>query len=95
VHFQNGNNTGSGVIEMMAALSQERRDQPKDLNYFWHELNMAQKFSVAELQRFGYELAFVRRSPSFSMAVLRAGDRIAAVDQDGQIDTEPKVIIRH
>jgi hypothetical protein len=27
--------------------------------------------------------------------VLRAGDRIAAVDQDGQIDTEPKVVIRH
>ncbi len=80
---------------MMAALSDDRRDQPKDLNYFWNELNMAQKFSVAELQRFGYELAFVRRSPSFSMAVLRAGDRIAAVDQDGQIDTEPKVVIRH
>ncbi len=56
---------------------------------------MAQKFSVAELQRFGYELAFVRRSINFSLAVLTAGDRIAAVDQDGQIDTEPKVIIRH
>jgi hypothetical protein len=79
----------------MAALAQERREVTKDLNYFWNELNMAQKFSVAELQRFGYELAFVRRSINFSLAVLTAGDRIAAVDQDGQIDTEPKVIIRH
>jgi hypothetical protein len=79
----------------MAALAQERREVTKDINYFWNTLNMAQKFSVAELQRFGYELAFVRRSSTFSLAVLKAGDRIAAVDQDGQIDTEPKVIIRH
>lgn len=56
---------------------------------------MAQKFSVAELQRFGYELEFVRRSPSFSLAVLRSGGRIAAVDEDGQIDTEPKIVFRN
>lgn len=79
----------------MAALAQDRRDITKDIHYFWNELNMAQKFSVAELQRFGYELAFVRRSNNSSLAVLKAGDRIAAVDQDGQIDTEPQVIIRH
>ena len=79
----------------MAAVAQDRRAFPKDADYFWQQLNMAQKFSVAELQRFGYDWEFVRKSPSFSLAVLRAGDRFAAVDQDGQIDTEPKIVFRH
>ena len=79
----------------MAAVAQDRRAFPKDADYFWQQLNMAQKFSVAELQRFGYDLEFVRKSPSFSLAVLRAGIRFAAVDQDGQIDTEPKIVFRH
>lgn len=82
----------------MVAVMEDRRTEgcdDKDMNYFWDQLNMAQKFSVAELQRFGYELEFVRRSPSFSMAVLRSGGRVAAVDQDGQIDTAPKINFRH
>lgn len=78
----------------MVAVAEDRRADEKDLNYFWDRLNIAQKFSVSELQRFGYELAFVRRSPSFSMAVLRSGERLAAVDQDGQIDTTPSIAFR-
>lgn len=81
----------------MVAVLEDRRAESdeKDMHYFWSQLNMAQKFSVAELQRFGYELEFVRRSPSFSLAVLRSGGRIAAVDEDGQIDTEPKIVFRN
>ena len=78
----------------MVAVAEDRRADERDLNYFWDRLNTAQKFSVSELQRFGYELAFVRRSPSFSMAVLRSGERLAAVDQDGQIDTTPTISFR-
>ena len=81
----------------MVAVVEDRRAETdeKDMHYFWSQLNMAQKFSVAELQRFGYELEFVRRSPSFSLAVLRSGGRIASVDEDGQIDTEPKIQFRN
>jgi hypothetical protein len=81
----------------MVAVLEDRRAESdeKDMHYFWSQLNMAQKFSVAELQRFGYELEFVRRSPSFSLAVLRSGGRFAAVDEDGQIDTEPKIVFRN
>ncbi len=78
----------------MVAVAEDRRADEKNLNYFWDRLNIAQKFSVSELQRFGYELAFVRRSPSFSMAVLRSGERLAAVDEDGQIDTAPSIAFR-
>ncbi len=78
----------------MVAVAEDRRADAKDLNYFWDRLSVAQKFSVSELQRFGYELAFVRRSPSFSLAVLKSGDRLAAVDLEGQIDTAPSIALR-
>ncbi|MCH8536144.1 MAG: hypothetical protein LAT66_00110 [Alkalimonas sp.] len=73
----------------------ERRQSTREMQQFWDELNLAQKFSVAELQRYGYELAFVRHATTGSLAVLRAGQRFAAIDQDGEIDTEPKITIRH
>ncbi len=79
----------------MVAVTEDRRADEKNLDYFWDRLNVAQKFSVSELQRFGYELAFVRRSPSFSMAVLKSGERLAAVDQDGQIDAAPSIALRN
>ncbi|KKO44567.1 hypothetical protein WG68_14810 [Arsukibacterium ikkense] len=76
-------------------MIQERRQTDKDMHYFWEELNLAQKFSVAELQRFGYELWFVRQQHEQKMAVLIAGNKMAAIDNEGQIDTEPNVILRH
>lgn len=76
-------------------MIQERRQTDKDMHYFWEELNLAQKFSVAELQRFGYELWFVRQYDEQKLAVLIAGNKMAAIDNDGQIDTEPTVILRH
>ncbi|WP_372625732.1 hypothetical protein [Arsukibacterium sp.] len=76
-------------------MIQERRQTDKDMHYFWEELNLAQKFSVAELQRFGYELRFVRQQDNQKIAVLFAGNKMAAIDNEGQINTEPKVILRH
>ncbi|KKO45324.1 hypothetical protein WG68_11410 [Arsukibacterium ikkense] len=73
----------------------ERRQSTREIQPFWDELNLAQKFSVAELQHFGYQLAFVRHTPAGNLAVLRAGDRFAAIDQEGEIDTAPNITIRH
>ncbi|MEE2025548.1 hypothetical protein [Alkalimonas mucilaginosa] len=73
----------------------ERRQSNRETQQIWDELNLAQKFSVAELQRYGYQLAFVRHSTTGNLAVLLAGNRIAAIDQDGEIDTEPKITVRH
>lgn len=76
-------------------MIQERRQTDKDIHHFWEKLNLAQKFSVAELQRYGYELKFVRQENNKKTAVLFAGRRMAAIDDDGQIDTEPSVVMRH
>ena len=76
-------------------MIQERRQTDKDMHYFWEELNLAQKFSVAELQRFGYELRFVRQHNNYKIAVLFAGNKMAAIDNEGQINIDPKVTLRH
>ncbi|MAD76450.1 MAG: hypothetical protein CML20_16960 [Rheinheimera sp.] len=76
-------------------MIQERRQTDKDMHYFWEELNLAQKFSVAELQRFGYELRFVRQQNNHKIAVLFAGNKMAAIDNEGQINTSPTVVVRH
>lgn len=76
-------------------MSNERRQMDKDIHFFWDDLNLAQKFSVAELQRFGYDLLFVRHGANGSLAVLSSGEKMAAIDMEGQIDTEPRVTLRH
>lgn len=76
-------------------MTHERRQMDKDLHYFWEDLNLAQKFSVAELQRFGYDLMFVRQMAEGNLAVLTAAGKIAAINIDGQIDTEPRVTLRY
>jgi len=38
---------------------------------------------------------FVRHMAEGNLAVLTAGGKIAAIDIEGQIDTEPSVVLRH
>ncbi|GGW68880.1 hypothetical protein [Alishewanella tabrizica] len=80
---------------MLAVQSQERRHTNKDLNFFWEQLNLAQKFSVAELQRYGYQLLFVRAMPSGNIAVLDVDGQLAVVTDEGQIDLAPQISLRH
>jgi hypothetical protein len=75
-------------------MKMERRRQVRDLSYFWDMLSMAQKFSVSELQRFGYELTFVRQQEQQRLAVLKAGPKMASIDENGQINTAPSVTLR-
>lgn len=73
----------------------ERRHSTGETQPFWDELNLAQKFSIAELERYGYELVFVRYTSSGSLAVLRLGERFAVIDEHGDIDNAPQIAIRH
>ena len=76
-------------------MKHERRQMDKDIHFFWDDLNLAQKFSVAELQRYGYDLLFVRHYAEGSLAVLASGNKVAAIDIEGQIDVEPRIVLRH
>lgn len=79
---------------MLAINLQERRQTEKDLNHFWNELNLAQKFSAAELQRYGYELKFVRTLATGKIAVLEYDGKLASIDLEGSIDVNPKIVVR-
>lgn len=73
----------------------ERRHSTEDMQPFLDELNLAQKFAIAELERYGYELVFVRYTSSGSLAVLRLGERYAVIDEHGEIDSAPQIAMRH
>lgn len=72
----------------------ERRQSSPEQSAWWDRLSLAQKFSTSSLGKFGYELLFVRNSGGRSLAVLRSGNAIAAVTEDGEIDTSPSIQIR-
>ena len=76
-------------------MTNERRQMDKDIHFFWEDLNLAQKFSVAELQRFGYDLLFVRHMTEGNLAILVSGGKLAAIDIEGQINTQPSITLRH
>lgn len=80
---------------MHAIKVTERRQTAKDLHVLWEQLTLAQKFSVAELQRYGYQLQFVRQMPTGQLAILDFVGKLAAIDNNGQIDTEPSLVLRH
>ena len=80
---------------MFATQSQERRRINRDIDYFWQQLSLAQKFAVSELQRYGYQLQFVRNMAFGKIAVLDFDGKLAAIDHQGEIDTTPNIVLRH
>ena len=75
---------------------QERERRKKQLTSaeWWDRLTLAQKFAASTLTHFGYELAFIRRTENGLLAVLRCGDSLAVIDNEGGIDTEPDIRVR-
>lgn len=71
-----------------------RRQLKPSFEQLWKSLNIPQQFSVSELQRFGYELAFVRTVANGPLAVLTAGEQHASIDSEGQIDLAPHLELR-
>lgn len=62
------------------------------------ELNPDQQLTLNELERFGWELKFIRRPPfQESIAVVFDGDRktYAVLRADGTLDEHPGFDIRH
>jgi hypothetical protein len=72
----------------------ERRHLDKDIHTFWDDLNLAQKFAVSVLQKFGYDLLCVRHIDNGKLALLIADGHLAAIDKEGEIDTAPSVKVR-
>lgn len=73
-----------------------RGDVPIPLNLAEY-LNEDQLLSLRQIERFGWELAFVRR-PAFRgvvPVVLSAeGDRIGVLEEDGRLNVSPDIRVR-
>lgn len=80
-------------------LEQERRKQEKELSIVLkRQLNEDQRMTLSSLESFGWELKFIRRSPSGPpVAVIFDGDRkkFAVLEANGSLNENPNFDIRH
>jgi hypothetical protein len=78
--------------------SERRKDEHHSSRELRGELNEAQRDTLAELERFGWELKFIRK-PLFqpSIPVVFDGDRhaFAILEPDGTLNEHPAFEIRH
>ena len=72
----------------------ERRKGVLPLQQLWARLTLSQQFSASSLNQYGFDLAFIRITESGPLAVLFCEDTPATIDNHGEIDTSPTIIIR-
>ncbi len=71
-----------------------RRKNRQNQTICWDSLNLVQKFGASPLLKFGYQLAFIRSTEEGSLAIFLREQEIATIDEEGEIDLEPKITLR-
>ena len=72
-----------------------RRNYTPEQSALWDRLSLSQKFASSSLYKFGYNLAFIRNQKNnASIAVLCCGESIATISVEGDINTNPDIVIR-
>ncbi|MEX1221255.1 MAG: hypothetical protein WEA82_03970 [Idiomarina sp.] len=72
----------------------ERRRVELTTHQWWERLSMEQKFGVYQLQKFGYELAFIRNQEDGPIAVVKRDAELATVDKNGDVNLTPDLQLR-
>ena len=73
----------------------ERRNSTTAQANLWTRLTLAQKFAASSLTQFGYDLAFIRdANNNGGLAILICNDSSATINGDGDVDTDPQIVIR-
>jgi hypothetical protein len=72
----------------------ERRQNTLTTPELWNRLTLSQQFSASSLNQYGYDLAFIRNTQAGSLAILLCSDKAATINNEGEIDTSPDIIIR-
>ena len=85
----------SDDTDEQASPSQERRKSkdipPVELHA---TLNMAQQVALSEVSHYGYDLRWIRNTPMGSLAIVMADGKVMTIDDDGEIEPNPKIVIR-
>jgi hypothetical protein len=77
--------------------SERRAGERQRSSILKNQLNEDQQLELATLERFGWELKFIRRPPfQKSIAVVYDSEtkRYAILKEDGSLDDRPSIIIR-
>lgn len=72
----------------------ERRQYHAEFSDIWDKLTLAQKFAASSMNKFGYELTFIRGSATGQLAIMLCGDTCAAIAEDGEINHAPQIKLR-
>jgi hypothetical protein len=72
----------------------ERRTIQESSDGLWSNLTLAQKLSASSLEKYGYELTFVRCSSTGNSAIMMLDNHTTIVSFDGSINTSPQIKIR-
>ena len=82
----------SGLKKVLSHF--QRRRRPLEQQEWWNHLNYAQKFAVSSLDKYGYEILFVRKDAGESLVVMSLDEAMVTVDHEGNIDMEPDIKYR-
>lgn len=75
-------------------INMERRQGKLSSSQLWGRLTLSQQFSASSLNQYGYSLAFIRNTEDGPLAVLLCDDNAAVIDNHGEINTSPDIVIR-
>ncbi len=72
----------------------ENRQRNDNTDAMWDQLNLSQQYSVCSLGQFGYLLSYVRSVGESTLAILKQNDKVATINEAGNINTNPSIICR-
>jgi len=72
----------------------ERRHSSPSKSTLWNQLTTPQQFASSSLNNFGYDLAYIRDCHLSPMAILLCDNKVAVINADGDINTNPNITIR-
>ena len=80
----------------MATQAERRRAERERSAALKRELNDAQLATLNTLERFGWEIKFIRRTPEGKLSVLFDQDtrKYAILQEDGELDENPSITFR-
>jgi hypothetical protein len=72
----------------------ERRLYAKVESILCSRLSLEQKFAASSMTQFGYDLSFIRNSNNGSLAILQCNGNAATINEEGEVNSTPSIIIR-
>lgn len=76
-------------------MPEERRKLEGKIKKLLKELTVAQQCSLSEISSFGYTLSFVRSTTEGKVAVVQLEDGAITINDEGEIDHNPNIKVRH